>query len=232
MKRRGRSRKSKSQLKIKNIRRFEILGDFLIKFNLLAIPMYAVMFAGITFYPLQLFLTDVVYSIVKAGGYWIARSDIMIMLFAPVDPPGPPLVETVVMGFDCTAWKTMYALMALVIAAPVAGRQRKVKFILVGIAAIFVLNIIRLVTTITTAYAAGFQYLEIMHTLLWREGLIIALLAIWFVWLKNQKNNISQSQTILRTLYSLTRKEKPKRRKVKKRGPRKMKKRKRKKRKR
>jgi|GEM_PF-1536820 len=196
-------------MKIKNMRKFEMLADFLIKFNLLAIPMYVALFVGINFYPLQMFLTDVVYGTFKSEGYWISRSGITLMLFAPPassdlsNPPGPPLVETIVMGFDCTAWKTMYAFAALVIATPVAGMRKKLKFILLGSVGLFLINIVRLVTTIKTAYTMGFQYLDITHTFLWREGLIVALLAIWFFWLRNQKNNISQGQTILRRVYPL-----------------------------
>jgi len=67
---------------------------------------------------------------------------------------------------------------------------------------------VRLITTLIAAYTLGFEYLEIMHTLLWREGLILALIALWLIWLRKQKNNISQSQTIFRALYSLSRSKK------------------------
>jgi exosortase/archaeosortase family protein len=184
------------------VKRVELILDFLIKFNLLAIPMYIALFAGINHYPSQMFLTDIVHGVFKSAGYWIERSGIIIVLFAPTDPPGPPLAEIVTMGFDCTAWKTMYAFAALVVASPVSGRRKKMRFILIGGVALFALNIVRLITTLWVGYAFGFGSLDIVHTVLWREGLIIALLALWFLWLRNQKNNISKSQTIFRALYN------------------------------
>ena len=202
------TRRRKSWLKIKDTRKFELIADFLIKFNLLAIPMYAIMFADITFYPLQLFLTEIVYKVIESAGYWIAKSGITIILFAPVEPPGPPLAQQITMGFDCTAWKTIYTFAALVIATPVAGMWKKLRFIIIGSVALFAINVVRLITTLIAAYTLGFEYLEIMHTLLWREGLILALIALWLIWLRKQKNNISQSQTIFRALYSLSRSKK------------------------
>lgn len=204
-----RRRSSKSSIskrwprfEIKDTRKLELVADFLIKFNLLAIPMYLILFYGIEFRPAQNILTDVVYTTFKSSGYWIERSDLKLMLIAPAEPPGPPRVETLVMGFDCTAWKTMYAFAALVIASPVAGKRNKLNFIIFGSILLFGLNILRLITTVLAAYTLGFESLNFMHTVFWREGLIMALIVLWFVWLKNQKNNISKSQTILRALYS------------------------------
>lgn len=197
---------NRAVFKIKNMRRVEIIADFLIKFNLLAVPMYLILYADVTFYPLQLFLTDIVYWTVSSMGYPVSRNGIAITLLPPASPFEQTSIETIVMSFDCTAWKTMYAFAALVVASPVVGNKKKLKFILFGGALLFAINIIRLVTTVAAAYSFGFQYLEVMHTFLWREGLIFALLALWFLWLRKQKNNISQSQTILRTLYSLIRK--------------------------
>ena len=194
-------RRIKKRFEIKNIRKYELLADFLLKLNLLAIPMYLAMFSGISYYPVQKFLTDVVYGTFESGGYWIERNGLMIMLFEPTEPPGPPVVQTIMMGFDCTAWKTMYAFAALVIASPVPDRRKRIKFMLIGSATLFAINIVRLVTTVLAAYSLGFGALDVMHTVLWREGLIIAVLALWFFWLRNQKHNISKSQTILRALY-------------------------------
>lgn len=193
--------KRRPRFEIKDTQKLELVADFLIKFNLLAIPMYLILIHGFQFYPMQSVLTDVVYTTFKSSGYWIERSDLKLMLFAPAEPPGPPRVETLVMGFDCTAWKTMYAFAALVIASPVAGKRKKLNFIILGSLLLFGLNIVRLITTVFAAYTIGFESLNFMHTILWREGLIIALIALWFMWLKNQKNNISKSQTILRALY-------------------------------
>lgn len=178
----------------KDLKRAELLADFLIKFNLLAIPMYIAIFLNVEFYPLQLMLTELVYGILAAFGYEVVKDGIMLTFVSPA------AVATVVMGVDCTAWKSMYALAALMLASPVANNLKKWKHILLGILAVFALNIVRVVSTILAGYHFGMDFLEIVHTLLWREGLIFAVIAIWLFWLKKQKVIFREKQTILSKL--------------------------------
>jgi hypothetical protein len=36
----------------------------------------------------------------------------------------------------------------------------------------------------------GWQYLDVVHNFLWREGLILAVVLIWYIWLRKEKYNI------------------------------------------
>jgi len=194
---RGKGRR-KFELGKKGIEKIELLADFLIKFNLLAIPMYVLLFSGVEFYSLQLLLTELVYGIITALGYEAVKNGIMLTFVSP------PFVSTVVMGVGCTAWKSMYALAALMLASPVPNDRKKLKHILLGIASLFVLNVLRLVTTVLVGYWFGMWYLEIVHTVLWREGMIFAVVALWLWWVKGQKEKqkviFRKEQTILREL--------------------------------
>jgi len=185
-----------------NAEKLEAAAVFLLKFNLLAIPMYLVIFSGLQLYPLQLFLTDVVYSILKLSGYPVARLDASSASFVISSSNASDSVN-ILMDMDCTAWKSMYAFAALVLATPVPNDRRKLRFLSVGVAAIFLLNVVRIVTTVAAAYSFGFQYLEIVHTVLWREGMILAVIAMWFWWIKRQEKKqkliFREKQTILRT---------------------------------
>lgn len=195
---RGRKR---FELSEKGVEKIELLVDFLIKFNLLAIPMYIVIFSGVELYSLQLLIADIVHVIIKAFGYEIVKKGIALTLVAT------PSVVHVVIGIDCTAWKSMYALAALMVASPVPNDRRKLKHAALGVLAIFTLNIIRLTMTILVGYWFGMWYLDIVHALLWREGMIFAVIVIWLIWLKKQKEKqkviFRKEQTILRRLFKV-----------------------------
>lgn len=189
-----RGKRREFELSERGVEKIEMLADFLIKFNLLAIPMYIVLFLGIELYPLQIALTDLVHGIITALGYEAVKNGIMLTFV------NPPFAATIVMGIDCTAWKSMYALAALMLASPVVNDKKKLKYILLGVLFVFVLNIVRLVTTVLIGYQFGMGYLDIVHTLLWREGMIFAVIAIWLLWIKKQKVIFRKKQTILRKL--------------------------------
>ena len=164
-----------------NMKKIEMVLEFLIKFNLLAIPMYLVIFSNARFYPMQTLLTDIVYYIFQILGYSVEKYGIIISFI------GVQFATEIVIDMDCTAWKSMYALVALMIASPVKNDNKKLKYIILGLVLIFVLNIFRIVSTVAIAHSFGAQYLDVVHTVLWREGMILAVLVVWFVWLKRQK---------------------------------------------
>ena len=63
---------------------------------------------------------------------------------------------------------------------------------------LFLLNFVRIVSTILFSLKFGFQYLDIVHTFLWREGLILAVVCVWYLWLKKTKYNIEQVKVSFR----------------------------------
>lgn len=168
--------------KRKNERVFSVLL-FLLKFNLLAIPMYALMYLNVSFPPLQHFLAEFLYTALKTFGYDISKNRLILGLTSGFT------IATVKISVDCTGWKSMYALAALMIATPVPNDRNKLKFLVLGMASIFLINMVRLLTTITIVYRIGFQYLDVIHTILWREGLILAVIAIWYLWLRKVAKN-------------------------------------------
>jgi exosortase/archaeosortase family protein len=159
----------------KNRRKLLLLAEFIVKFNLLAIPMYAIMLSGTQLQPLQSVTTDAVYAVFKILGYAAERSGTTIAF-------GSPLYTNIVIDTDCTAWKSMYAFVALMLATPFAlGWEKRLKLILLGVAALFVLNVARIVSTVAFAVSFGISWLDVVHTVLWREGMILAVVAFWFL---------------------------------------------------
>jgi len=169
---------------------------FLIKFNLLAIPMYIVIAINanqeiLSYQPLQLFLRDITYQTLKFIEYSVGLSEDP-RCSIPVILISGHSIDPICISWDCTGWKSMYALLALTLTTPFSNLRKKLKFLAIGIPTIFFLNYLRIITTILISLNFGIQYFEVVHTLLWREGLILAVIAIWYLWLKKVKYNISQ----------------------------------------
>lgn len=148
---------------------------FLVKFNLLLIPFYAIIYFDVSFYPLQIAFTNFMASILKLMGYQIATSGFLLFLGGiqyPID-----------ISRDCLGWKSVYSLFALVFATP-GLKKDKLKFLAAWIPVLFVVNIFRVLITMLVGLNFGYQYLEVIHTFLWQGIMIMALLLVWVVWLR------------------------------------------------
>mgnify|MGYP001610639642 CR=1 FL=1 len=100
------------------------------------------------------------------------------------------VVQKIEISWDSTGWKSMYAIAALIIATPLSRISRRIKFAVIGIGIIFFINYLRVVTTILISVNFGFNLFDIVHTVLWREGLILAVVSIWFAWVRMEKYKI------------------------------------------
>lgn len=162
---------------LSNKKKLRAIAWFLIKLNILAIPLYLAILLGVSYEPLQTALANWASEVLKFLGYNIAQSG--------------PLLATIInnqmiqieVSWDSTGWKSLYALAALSLATPVEFRK-KIKFLAFGVPTIFILNFLRIVTTILISFKFGLQYFEIIHTVLWSEGMILAVVLIWYFWLR------------------------------------------------
>ena len=161
---------------------------FFIIFNVLSIPMHLAIYMNFSIASFQIFLTNLSHRILDAFGY---SSELVEHPLCPVKSMKfPELTKPVCISWDSTGWKSLYLICALSFATPLAGYHKKSKFIILGVPTIFVLNILRITTTIAISINFGEQYFEVIHTLLWREALIFAILGIWFIWLWKERHNI------------------------------------------
>ncbi|HKZ45375.1 MAG TPA: exosortase/archaeosortase family protein [archaeon] len=158
---------------------------FLIKLNILVIPLYLLMAMNLSFPQFQSGLASALGSALSFLGYPTIVKDFYIGISSGYT------VATFEINLDCTGWKSMYALTALAIATPM-DQKRKLKFLAIALPFIFALNYARILTTIVLSFRYGFQYLEVVHTFLWREGLIFAVLATWYIWLRRINYNIRE----------------------------------------
>ncbi len=169
-------------------KRLKTVALFLIIFNVLSIPLYLLMYFNFSYPPLQEFLTSISRPFIELFGYETTLANHQNCNIPAIS--GKDFPQPVCISWDSTGWKSIYALTALVIATPLIVWKKKLKFLGIGMPLIFLINYLRIVTTILISLKFGWQHFEIVHTIIWREGLILAVVAIWYVWLRKEKYNI------------------------------------------
>lgn len=159
--------------------RTEKLVFFLLKFNVFAIPLYLFSYLNFSFLQLQSFLASSISKILSFLGYQAFSENFFITLAHSYE------MAKIEINFDCTGWKSMLLLTALTFATP-SEIFKKTKFLLISLPFLFSLNFVRILTTLIFSLHFGFDYLSIIHTFLWREGLIFAAILIWYIWLRKK----------------------------------------------
>jgi len=119
----------------KGIERWKGIAWFLVKLNILAIPMWILLYFNITLPALQSFIAYLTFRIVSFLGYNISLSNFSLILVSGLN------MLIIAIDTDCTAWKSMYFLAALSIATPAENRSR-LKFLAIGLPLIFLINIL------------------------------------------------------------------------------------------
>lgn len=154
------------------------IAIFLIKFNVLLIPFYAIIYFDVSFYPLQIFFANMIAFFLKLFSLQVSSSDFILYLGSenfPID-----------ISLDCIGWKSGYSLFALVFATP--GKiKNKLKYMGIWIPLLVLINFFRVISSIVLGYFFGFEYIEPIHTYFWQPIMLVIVLAIWYLWLKREK---------------------------------------------
>ncbi len=159
---------------------------FLIVFNLLAIPLYVAIYTNFSFEPLKEFNARIVSETLNIFGYSTFQDGSTVNLVTN------DTRQEINISWDSTGWKSMYAIVALIIATPIRNLSHRIKFALIGIGIIFLVNYLRITSTILISANFGFNWFDIVHTVLWREGLILAVVGVWFLWIGMEKYKIGK----------------------------------------
>lgn len=157
---------------------------FLVTFNLLAVPLYIAIYANLSFEPLKELNARMVSATLNFFGYDSYSDGSTLNLVSN------GILQKIDISWDSTGWKSMYAIAALILATPISKISRKIKFAAIGMAIIFFINYLRISSTILISANFGFNLFDIIHTVLWREGLILAVVGVWLVWMRMEKYKI------------------------------------------
>jgi exosortase/archaeosortase family protein len=149
---------------------------FLIKILVFAIPLYLILtFQGIL-YPLQGMVSHNVYLVLTSLGFDVVREGFFIGIQGE-----NPFVFTI--SEDCTGWKSMLFLTALVVAVPNIMWRKRAIGLAFGIPLIYLGNLLRILLIVQVQQAYGIGFASLVHDYLWQAGLISLVLLIWVSWL-------------------------------------------------
>ncbi len=85
---------------------------------------------------------------------------------------------------DCTGWKSFLAIFGLVVATENIDLKNRLIGILLAIPYVFGINFARITTTLYVGLKCGVNTMELIHSILWKLGLMVAVLIYWYFWFK------------------------------------------------
>jgi exosortase/archaeosortase family protein len=152
--------------------------SFIIKLNILAIPLWFLIYIDFSLPFVQTFLAHAVQKTLIALGTQASVEGFSITVASGLK------FMIVEINMDCTGWKSLYALTALTIATPFFNAKNKTKFLIIALPILFIINFLRIAMTIEIGVLFGLERMMVVHTLLWREGLIAIVIIMWYLWMR------------------------------------------------
>jgi len=176
------------------IEKMLLVLQFLVAFNLLAIPMYVVIWTNAELYSLKVLEARLCSLILNAVGIQNFSRENSLYFFRGGN------LYVISVSWDSTGWKSLYTFFSLVLATPIAWRKKMLPLI-IGLPVIFIANIARIVSTIAFSFLSSLQYFSFLHNFLWKEGMIFLVVLLWGFWLWKEKDNINENKYIFRWFF-------------------------------
>ena len=148
--------------------------SFLARVIALSLPLYVVIWTGVSLYPLQVAAASQSAWLLNAFGYNVVQSGTGL------------LVNTSFEFFiipDCTGWKSMLFLSALVLAVPGIALRKRLKGLGVGIPLVWIGNLGRIAGVVMVQGVWGTGFAMLVHDTLFQAGLAAMVLGLWIMWL-------------------------------------------------
>lgn len=147
---------------------------FLIRFTILATPLYLILIFQISLLPLQVVVADHANFLLNFFGFKVVQEELIFTINS----------FTFYIGEDCTGWKSMLFYFALIFAVLGVSLRKRLIGLLFGLPLIYLGNLARIFLVVWVAQAWGHSVAMFIHDWLWQLGLIALVLILWIVWLK------------------------------------------------
>ena len=138
---------------------------FLVRLLVLAIPLYVILALPGILYPLQLWTVDVTISLLG----WLGLSATADGTWITIHYANP---FTFIINEDCTGWKSIMLLFALIFAVRGARLKSRLAGLALGTAAILTANMLRILGVIYAERLWGQDFALLLHDIAFRYGLV------------------------------------------------------------
>ncbi len=145
---------------------------FLVRLAALSLPVYAVISSGFSLYPLQVAAASQSEQVLLFMGMQVSRNG------AEMNADGFRFF----ISEDCTGWKSMLFITALVLSVPAVAWNKKLAGILAGVPVVWLANIVRIVSVVIVQKSSGLRAAMLFHDLFWQFFLAGVVLAAWVAW--------------------------------------------------
>ena len=85
---------------------------------------------------------------------------------------------------ECVGWLGLFAVAALILAYPRVPWGKRVFGLAFALPIMYIINLLRVFTTLYLGYHHGQEVFEFVHSVLWKTLLVGFALLIWWLWLK------------------------------------------------
>ena len=150
---------------------------FLFRLLILSIPLYVILSFENIFYFAQVINATITSFILNGMGIYTLQGGAMLTI---VDPNSP---FRFIITEDCTGWKSIMFLFALIFAVKGPKFKHRITGFLGGTLIILVANVARILGTVFAERAWGVNTALMVHDYLFRFGLIVLVLLLWTGWL-------------------------------------------------
>ncbi|MEE9323361.1 MAG: archaeosortase/exosortase family protein [Candidatus Aenigmarchaeota archaeon] len=146
---------------------------FLVKILLFSIPLYLILIFHDVLFPLQEMVSQNVYLVLKSLGFEVLRNGSLLTAngFA------------FFISEDCTGWKSMLFLIALMFAVPKVHIKKRFVGLAFGIPVIYIGNLFRILIMVSVSLTYGSEFAGVIHDYFWQLGLVSLVLIVWVSWL-------------------------------------------------
>lgn len=149
--------------------------QFLLRLLALSIPLYLVIFLALDLTSLQLSVAGATSWALTSLGWSVQQDGILLTANG----------FNFILSPDCTGWKSMVFLFALLFATIGVSLRKRLLGLLVGVPVIYLGNLARVLGTVFIQASYGTETALLVHDWLWQFGLIALVMAVWIIWLKS-----------------------------------------------
>jgi exosortase/archaeosortase family protein len=166
--------------------------EFLARVTALSLPLYLVIWLGLDLYPLQFAAASQASALLTTLGFGPVQHGSGIALASGF--------QFVIIP-DCTAWKSMLFLFALVMAVPRIPLKKKAMGLAIGLPLVWFANIARIVSVVALQGSLGTETALLLHDTVFQLGLVGMVLTLWGSWFLLSKGRLSGISRVFGRLW-------------------------------